>query len=86
MKYVLHTLDMNNENPWEDKAIYLLYTEMIMSILKIVLYTMFIVIMVKFHTFPLFAIRPMYLAIKSFRSSYNDIVMSRQAIQNMNTL
>lgn len=64
MKYVLHFFDLYNENPWEDKAIYLLYTELIMGFLKIGLYFIFIVIMMKIHTFPLFAIRPMYLTIR----------------------
>lgn len=64
MKYILHFLDSYNENPWEDKAIYLLYTELLMGMLKITLYFIFILIMVKVHTFPLFAIRPMYLTIR----------------------
>lgn len=64
MKYVLHFFDLYNENPWEDKAIYLLYTELIMGFLKICLYFIFIMIMMKIHTFPLFAIRPMYLTIR----------------------
>lgn len=64
MKYVLHFFDLYNENPWEDKAIYLLYTELIMGILKIILYLFFIAIMMKIHTFPLFAIRPMYLTLR----------------------
>lgn len=64
MKYVLHFFDLYNENPWEDKAIYLLYTELIMGFLKIGLYFIFIIIMMKIHTFPLFAIRPMYLTIR----------------------
>ena len=29
MKYVLHTIDLNRENPWENKTVYLLYTELI---------------------------------------------------------
>ena len=31
---------------------------------KVVLYMVFMVIMIKVHTFPLFAIRPMYLAMR----------------------
>ncbi|KAH9393356.1 E3 ubiquitin-protein ligase synoviolin [Tyrophagus putrescentiae] len=86
MKYVLHFFDLYNENPWEDKAIYLLYTELIMGFLKICLYFIFIMIMMKIHTFPLFAIRPMYLTIRGFKKALNDVIMSRRAILNMNTL
>ena len=31
---------------------------------KVMLYTVFLAIMIKVHTFPLFAIRPMYLAMR----------------------
>lgn len=64
MKYVLHFVDLQNDNPWEDKAVYLLYTELLMGFLKVILYLTFITIMMKIHTFPLFAIRPMYLSMR----------------------
>jgi hypothetical protein len=64
MKYALHFVDLQNENPWEDKAVYLLYTELLMGFLKVILYLTFITIMMKIHTFPLFAIRPMYLSMR----------------------
>lgn len=28
IKYLLHTIDLNSENPWENKAVYMLYTEL----------------------------------------------------------
>lgn len=28
VKYALHTYDINRENPWEDKAVFLLYAEL----------------------------------------------------------
>jgi E3 ubiquitin-protein ligase synoviolin len=31
IKYVLHTVDLNNENPWDNKAVFLLYTELVMG-------------------------------------------------------
>ena len=31
MKYVLHCIDLQSENPWDNKAVYLLYTELIMG-------------------------------------------------------
>ena len=86
MKYVLHFVDLQNDNPWEDKAVYLLYTELLMGFLKVILYLTFITIMMKIHTFPLFAIRPMYLSMRAFKKALNDVIMSRRAIRNMNTL
>ena len=29
MKYALHTIDLNRANPWENKTVYLLYTELV---------------------------------------------------------
>ncbi|XP_033106835.1 E3 ubiquitin-protein ligase synoviolin B-like [Anneissia japonica] len=85
-KYILHSVDLQSENPWENKAVYLLYTELVMGFIKVLLYTAFMAIMIKVHTFPLFAIRPMYLAMRSFKKAVNDVVLSRRAIRNMNTL
>ncbi|XP_074604705.1 E3 ubiquitin-protein ligase synoviolin B-like [Brevipalpus obovatus] len=86
LKYGLHCLDLRRENPWENKAVCLLYTELLMGLLKVLLYLAFIVIMMKIHTFPLFAIRPMYLSIRALKKALNDVIMSRRAIRNMNTL
>lgn len=86
VKYFLHTMDLHSENPWENKAVYLLYTELIISFIKVALYLTFMAIMIKIHTFPLFAIRPMYLSMRAFKKAFNDVIMSRRAIRNMNTL
>jgi hypothetical protein len=31
MKYVLHSIDLQSENPWENKAVYLLYSELVLG-------------------------------------------------------
>ena len=31
MKYVLHTIDLQSVNPWENKAVYILYSELVMG-------------------------------------------------------
>lgn len=28
IKYMLHTIDLQSENPWDNKAVYMLYTEL----------------------------------------------------------
>jgi len=86
VKYVLHTVDLRRDNPWENKAVYLLYMELILGGVKVVLYVLFLAIMIKVHTFPLFVIRPMYLTIREFKKALSDVVLSRRAIRNMNTL
>ena len=37
----------------------------------------------KIHTLPIFALRPMYLAIRTFRKALSDIVLSRRAINQL---
>lgn len=86
MKYVLHAIDLQSENPWENKAVYLLYGELVLGFIKVILYLLFFSIMIKVLTFPLFAIRPLYLTMRSFKKSLNDVIKSRRAIRNMNTL
>ena len=85
MKYILHSIDYLSEHPWENKNVYLLYAELITGFIKCVLYIVFVGIMVKIHTFPLFAIRPMYLTIRGFKKSLSDVILSRRAIAYMNT-
>ncbi|XP_041846497.1 E3 ubiquitin-protein ligase synoviolin isoform X2 [Melanotaenia boesemani] len=86
IKYILHTVDLQSENPWDNKAVYMLYTELFTGLIKVLLYIAFMTIMIKVHTFPLFAIRPMYLAMRQFKKAVTDAIMSRRAIRNMNTL
>ncbi|XP_059566125.1 E3 ubiquitin-protein ligase synoviolin isoform X2 [Myotis daubentonii] len=86
IKYVLHSVDLQSENPWDNKAVYMLYTELFTGFIKVLLYLAFMTIMIKVHTFPLFAIRPMYLAMRQFKKAVTDAIMSRRAIRNMNTL
>ncbi|XP_035825186.1 E3 ubiquitin-protein ligase synoviolin B isoform X2 [Aplysia californica] len=86
IKYVLHAIDLQSQNPWDNKAVYLLYSELIMGLIRVVLYIAFVFIMIKVHTFPLFAIRPMYLTVRAFQKAAQDVILSRRAIRNMNTL
>lgn len=86
VKYILHTIDLQSENPWDNKQVVLLYTELIIGLFKVILYLCFVTLMIKLFTLPLFALRPMYYTIRDFKKAFHDIVMSRRAIRNMNTL
>lgn len=83
IKYTLYTIDINSETPWDNKAVFLLYTELIMGLIKVLLYVAFVVIMVRIYTLPLFALRPMYYTIRNFKKAFNDVILSRRAIHNM---
>ncbi|KAI6199323.1 RING-type E3 ubiquitin transferase [Aphelenchoides besseyi] len=86
MKYILHINDIRSAHPWEAKAVYMLYTELIITFFRCVLYFFFALIMVRIHTFPLFAIRPFYMTVRAFQKSINDVIQSRRAIHAMNNL
>jgi E3 ubiquitin-protein ligase synoviolin len=64
----------------------MLYADLVLGFVRVVLYLTFMTLMIKIHTFPLFAIRPIYLSLRSFKKSLNDVVMSRRAIRNLNIM
>ncbi|KAM3716413.1 E3 ubiquitin-protein ligase synoviolin [Dirofilaria immitis] len=86
IKYILHMHDLRNVHPWENKAVYLLYSELLINCLRCILYVIFVAIMIRLHTFPLFSIRPLYLTIRAFHKAVNDVILSRRAIHAMNNL
>lgn len=86
IKYVLHAAELRSETPWENKAVFLLYTELVVGLIRVILYVVFVFLMVKIYTLPLFAFRPMYYTIRNFKKAVNDVILSRRAIHNMNTL
>lgn len=64
----------------------MLYGDLLLGFVRVILYLTFMSLMIKIHTFPLFAIRPMYLSLRSFKKSLNDVIMSRRAIRNLNVM
>lgn len=86
IKYVLHAAEMRADTPWENKAVFLLYTELVIGFIRVVLYALFVIIMIRIYTLPLFAFRPMYYTARNFKKALNDVILSRRAIRNMNTL
>ncbi|XP_067634311.1 E3 ubiquitin-protein ligase HRD1 isoform X2 [Eurosta solidaginis] len=86
IKYVLHAAEMRTDIPWENKAVFLLYTELVIGLIKVILYVLFVVIMAKIYALPMFVFRPMFFTIRNFKKALSDVIMSRRAIRNMNTL
>lgn len=86
IKYMFHAVELRSDTPWENKAVFLLYTELIIGFIRVVLYVIFVALMVKIYTLPLFAFRPMYYTMRNFKKALNDVILSRRAIRNMNTL
>ena len=36
VKYILHGIDLYSENPWENKAVFMLYTELVIGFIKVI--------------------------------------------------
>jgi hypothetical protein len=36
VKYVLHSVDLYSEAPWENKAVFMLYTELVIGLVKVI--------------------------------------------------
>lgn len=51
---------------------------------KVIMYIVFVLIMMRVYTLPLFAFRPMYYAARSFRKALKDVINSRRAIHHLN--
>ncbi|KAE9543535.1 hypothetical protein AGLY_002335 [Aphis glycines] len=85
-KYILHAVDVHSDTFWESKAVLLLYLEFFIGLCKAVMYVVFLIIMIRTYTIPLFAFRPMYHTLRNFKKVFQDLVLSRRAIHNMNTL
>lgn len=64
IKYVLHAAEMRSDAPWDNKAVFLLYTELVIGFVRVVHYIVFVIIMVRIYTLPLFAFRPMYYTMR----------------------
>ncbi|CAF3189543.1 unnamed protein product [Rotaria socialis] len=86
IKYILHSIEIRAGEQWENKGVFMLYSDLILGLFRLTLYMIFIMVMMKIHTFPLFAIRPMFIAMRAFRKSCNDVLESRRAIRNLNTM
>ncbi|KAJ1360098.1 E3 ubiquitin-protein ligase hrd-1 [Parelaphostrongylus tenuis] len=86
IKYILHMHDLRTAQAWENKAVYLLYAELFINLIRCVLYGMFAAVMLRIHSFPLFSVRPFYLSLRALHKAANDVILSRRAINAMNNL
>ncbi|KIH61042.1 zinc finger, C3HC4 type [Ancylostoma duodenale] len=86
IKYVLHMHDLRTAQAWENKAVYLLYAELLINLIRCVLYGLFAAVMLRVHSFPLFSVRPFYLSLRALHKAINDVILSRRAINAMNNL
>lgn len=86
VRYALHSIDSMREHPWDKKRLYLSYLDIVVGVVRLVLYVEFTLIMWALHPFPLFIARPIYLSVRTLKKAVHDVLMSRRAIRYMNTV
>ena len=42
VKFILHSIDLQSEDPWENKSMYMLYLDLVMNLMRLILYLIFI--------------------------------------------
>ncbi|KAJ3077163.1 E3 ubiquitin-protein ligase hrd1 [Podochytrium sp. JEL0797] len=85
MKYILHTIDLRSEHPWDRKSMWVFYAELIIDLLKLITYLCFFAIILTYYGFPLHILRDLYMILRSFLQRCKDLLQYHRATRNMNT-
>ncbi|KAF9940091.1 E3 ubiquitin-protein ligase hrd1 [Modicella reniformis] len=83
-KYVLHTIDVRSEEPWENKSMLLFYLDLVADFVKLVTYLLFFMVILVCYGLPLHIIRDVYMTMRSFLQKCKDLIQYRKATRNMN--
>jgi len=84
-KYALHTIDLRDDQPWEDKSMIIFYLDLIVDFLKLLAYFVFFALVVHFYGIPLHIVRDLYFTLRSFIQRIRDLMRYRRATANMDT-
>ncbi|KAF6202282.1 hypothetical protein GE061_004680 [Apolygus lucorum] len=84
IKYMLYLHGLFEYSTSESRAITKMYVAVVMSSIKVILYSAFFLLMVQIFTLPLFVLRPMYFTLKAFKKSVMNVLMTRRAIRYLN--
>jgi len=84
LKYILHSIDLRRENPWENKSMYIFYIDLIREFFVLVCYIVFFAVIVHRYGLPLHLIRDLYVTFRSFIQHCRDLIHYKKATRNMN--
>lgn len=85
VKYALHTIDLRDDQPWEDKSMLIFYLDLVVDFCKLVAYFVFFALVVHFYGLPLHIVRDLYFTLRSFIQRIRDLMRYRRATANMDT-
>ncbi|KAI8898578.1 hypothetical protein BC833DRAFT_589399 [Globomyces pollinis-pini] len=83
-KYVMNTIEINRETPWEERTLYFLYVDLFLDFFKLISYLVFFAVVVNFYGIPLHIVRDVYLTFRSFIKRLYGLLRYREATANMN--
>eukprot|EP01137_Pigoraptor_chileana_P023383 Opistho-2@89580 len=83
-KFIMHTIDLQSEHPWDNKPTYVFYLELTMDFVRLIVYVLFFAIVYKYYGMPLHIVRDLYMTFRSFVKRVNDFFQYRRATANMN--
>ncbi|EJT97359.1 hypothetical protein DACRYDRAFT_59184 [Dacryopinax primogenitus] len=72
-----------NAPPWQDKSMWIFYTELLTDFLKLLTYLLFFLLILTTHGLPLNIIREVYLTARSFVTRVRDLIRYRSATRDM---
>jgi E3 ubiquitin-protein ligase synoviolin len=84
LKYILHSIDLRRENPWENKSMYIFYIDLVREFFVLVCYVIFFAVIVHRYGLPLHLIRDLYVTFRSFIQHCRDLIHYKKATRNMN--
>jgi len=84
LKYILHSIDLRRENPWENKSMYIFYIDLVREFFVLVCYVIFFAVIVHRYGLPLHLMRDLYVTFRSFIQHCRDLIHYKKATRNMN--
>jgi len=84
LKYILHSIDLRREEPWESKSMYIFYIDLVKEFFILVCYVVFFAVIVHRYGLPLHLIRDLYVTFRSFIQHCRDLIHYKKATRNMN--
>jgi E3 ubiquitin-protein ligase synoviolin len=84
LKYILHSIDLRREEPWENKSMLIFYIDLCREFFVLVCYIVFFIVVVHRYGLPLHLIRDLYVTFRSFIQHCRDLVHYKKATKNMN--
>lgn len=84
IKYIMYLHGLFEYSTAEARAETQMYVSVVMSSLKVLMYSSFFFSMLHIFTLPLFAMRPMYSALKALKKSVTNVLKTRRALRYLN--